>query len=262
MVFIGVEGHIPTLVSRIIAFIIIIIMLRNQNLTIHMSKKFSAKLELSMVKRILSIGIPNGVENSLFQLGKILLLSFISGLGTVSVAANAVGNKVSLFQIMPGVAIGYAVVTVVSHCVGAERYDQVKYYTRKLIKLAYKLIILMNIAILLALPIIIKAYGLSEETASITYTIIIMHGVTAMIIWPISFTLPNTLRAANDARYTMIVSVATMWIIRIGFGILIGSVFGIGVIGVWIAMLIDWFVRSAFFVYRYKSDKWMRVKII
>lgn len=259
----GVEGvAIPTLVSRIVAAIILIVLLRNQNMSIHMNKKYSPQFEWSMVKRILSIGIPNGIENSLFQLGKILLLSFISGLGTASVAANAVGNTVCIFQIMPGMAIGYAVVTVVSHCVGADKYDQVKYYTRKLIILTYKLIILLNIAILVALPLIIKAYGLSEETASIAYKVIIMHGVTAMIIWPISFTLPNTLRAANDARFTMIVSVVSMWIIRIGFGILMGSVFKMGVIGVWIAMFIDWFVRAALFAYRYKNEKWMNVKII
>lgn len=259
----GVEGvAIPTLVSRAVAAVIVTILLTNQRLEIHLDKKFCPKLEWSMVKRILSIGIPNGIENSLFQLGKIILLSFISGLGTISVAANAVGNSVCVFQVMPGMAIGFAVVTVISRCVGAERYDQVQYYTKRLLILTYKMMLVLNIAIFLALPLVLKAYGLSPETASIAYKILIMHGSFAILIWPISFTLPNTLRAANDARFTMTVSVLSMWTLRIGFGILMGSVFGMGVIGVWIAMIIDWFIRAAFFVYRYKKGKWMNVKII
>ena len=227
-----------------------------------MSEKLNPKLEGEMVKRILCIGIPNGVENSLFQLGKIILLSFVSGLGTVSVAANAVGNTVCTFQCMPGMAIGYAVVTVVSHCVGAERYDQAKYYTKKLLKITYILMIIVNVVILALLPEVVKLYNLSPETGALAEKILTLHGSFAMVIWPLSFTLPNTLRAANDAKYTMIVSVISMWTIRIGLGMLMGAYFNLGVIGVWIAMIIDWFVRIIFFVTRYRNGKWMNLKLI
>ena len=134
----GVEGvAIPTLISRMVAAFVIIILLKNPNLTIHLGKKLKLRPDKQMIGRILKIGIPNGIENSLFQLGKIMLMSFISGLGTMAVAANAVGNVVSMFQLMPGLAIGIAVVTVVSRCVGAGNYDQARYYTMKLIKLTY-----------------------------------------------------------------------------------------------------------------------------
>lgn len=259
----GVEGvAIPTLVSRIVAAVVIVRLLKNQSLTIHMSEKLNPKLEGEMVKRILCIGIPNGVENSLFQLGKIILLSFVSGLGTVSVAANAVGNTVCTFQCMPGMAIGYAVVTVVSHCVGADRYDQAKYYTKKLLKITYILMIIVNVVILALLPEVVKLYNLSPETGALAEKILTLHGSFAMVIWPLSFTLPNTLRAANDAKYTMIVSVISMWTIRIGLGMLMGAYFNLGVIGVWIAMIIDWFVRIIFFVTRYRNGKWMNLKLI
>ena len=259
----GVEGvAIPTLVSRMVAAFIIIKLLKNQTLTIHLSKKYNPKLNKEMIKRILKIGIPNGVENSLFQLGKIMLMSFISGLGTMAVAANAVGNAVCTFQVMPGLAMGFAVVTVISRCVGAGEYDQVKYYTKKLIIMTYIMHIIINVAIFAALPLIIKAYGLSVETGILAEKILILHASFAVIIWPIAFTLPNTLRAANDAKFTMIVSVASMWIFRIVFGIVLGSTFGMGVMGVWIAMIIDWFVRAIFFSVRYKSGKWTRVKLI
>ena len=245
-----------------VAAFIIIKLLKNQTLTIHLSKKYNPKLNKEMIKRILKIGIPNGIENSLFQLGKIMLMSFISGLGTMAVAANAVGNAVCTFQVMPGLAMGFAVVTVISRCVGAGEYDQVKYYTKKLIIMTYIMHIIINVAIFAALPLIIKAYGLSVETGILAEKILILHASFAVIIWPIAFTLPNTLRAANDAKFTMIVSVASMWIFRIVFGIVLGSTFGMGVMGVWIAMIIDWFVRAIFFSVRYKSGKWTRVKLI
>lgn len=259
----GVEGvAIPTLVSRIVAAVVIIVLLKNPKLTVHLGKKIRLKPDKLMVERILMIGIPNGIENSLFQLGKIMLMSFISGLGTMAVAANAVGNVVSMFQLMPGLAIGVAVVTVVSRCVGAGNYDQARYYTKKLIKLTYIMHLILNIAIILALPLIIKAYNLSSGTGMLAEELLTMHGFFAVVIWPIAFTLPNTLRASNDAKFTMIISVVSMWIFRIGFGILMGSYFEMGVMGVWIAMIIDWFVRAALFVYRYRSGKWTTIKII
>ncbi len=259
----GVEGvAIPTLVSRMVAAFVIIILLRKQTLTIHLSKKYNPKMNKDMIKRILRIGIPNGIENSLFQLGKIMLMSFISGLGTMAVAANAVGNVVCTFQVMPGLAMGYAVVTVISRCVGAGEYNQAKYYTKKMIIMTYIMHLVINAAIFAALPLIIKAYGLSTETGILAERILTMHAIFAVIIWPIAFTLPNTLRAANDARFTMIVSVASMWTFRIGFGILLGGAFNMGVMGVWIAMIIDWFVRAVFFTIRYKGGRWTNVKLI
>lgn len=259
----GVEGvAIPTLISRMVAAFVIIILLKNPNLTIHLGKKLKLRPDKQMIGRILKIGIPNGIENSLFQLGKIMLMSFISGLGTVAVAANAVGNVVSMFQLMPGLAIGIAVVTVVSRCVGAGNYDQARYYTMKLIKLTYIMHLILNAAIFLALPLIIKAYNLSSGTGLLAEELLTMHGFFAVTVWPIAFTLPNTLRASNDAKFTMIISVVSMWIFRIGFGILMGSVFGMGVMGVWIAMIIDWFVRAVLFVFRYRSGKWTSIKII
>ncbi len=259
----GVAGvAIPTLVSRIVAAVVITILLRKQSLTVHLSKRFNPRLEKNMIERILKIGIPNGVENSLFQLGKIMLMSFISGLGTAAVAANAVGNVVSTFQIMPGIAMGHTVVTVVSRCVGANSYNQARYYTKKLIGITYIMHIILNIAVFFALPLIMKAYGLSEETSKMAEEILILYGFFAATLWPIAFVLPNTLRAANDARFTMYVSVASMWIFRIGFGLLLGKSFGMGVFGVWVAMIIDWVVRAIFFVARYINGKWTTIKII
>lgn len=253
----GVEGvAIPTLVSRAVAAVIIVVLLRNEELIVHIRKKFKYKYHKNLVKDILRVGIPNGVENSMFQLGKILLLSVIAGFGTASITANAVANSVSSFQILPGMAVGLGLITVVSQCVGAGDYEQVRYYTKKLLKYAYVFMIISNVAVIIATPKILSIYNLSKETASMASKAFIFHGVCSCFLWPLSFTLPNTLRASSDARFTMNVGVSSMWIVRIGFGIFISKYMNIGMFGVWIAMIIDWVVRSTFFTLRYKSHKW------
>jgi len=253
----GVEGvAIPTLVSRAVAAVIIVVLLRNQNLLIHISRPFRYKYDKAMVHNILHIGIPNGVENSMFQLGKILLLSIVSGFGTASITANAVANSISSFAILSGASIGLGLITVVSQCVGAGDYEQVRYYTKKLLIFTYIALIFFNVAIIFATPYIIEIYHLSPETAAMAKQVIIFHSINACITWPLSFTLPNTLRASNDVRYTMVIGVASMWIFRIGFGILLAKFMNFGMFGIWVAMIIDWIIRSIFFTARYKGHKW------
>lgn len=257
-----VEGvAIPTLVSRIVAAVVMIWLLRKQSLRIHLSKPFYFRLDWIMVRRILQIGIPNGVENSMFQLGKIVLLSLISSFGTVAITANAVSNSVAAFAILPGQSIGMALVTVVSQCVGAGDYKQVRYYTKKLLICTFAAMAVTNIVILAGIPVINWAYQLSAETAKVTTHILVLHSICAVFIWPLSFTLPNTLRASSDARYTMLVSLLSMWFCRIVLGFLFGKYMGLGVFGTWIAMIFDWCVRSVFFIIHYFRGKWEQREI-
>ena len=249
----GVVGAaIPTVFSRYLAAVIAFYLIKNQDLQIHISEKMCFKFDGSMIKRILYIGIPNGLENSMFQLGKIVVLNLVASFGTAAIAANAVSNCLALFQIVPGMAIGQADLA----CVGADDEYQTKYYTKKMLKLSYIGIIITNIFIFLALNLILDVYNLSEGTAQMTKQIIIYHGVMAMLIWPLSFMIANTLRASNDVKFCMIVCIFSMWIFRIGFSYIIGKYMGLGVFGVWVAMTTDWVVRSIFFVWRYLSGKW------
>lgn len=255
----GVEGvAIPTLVSRIVAAVVMTVLLFNQDLTLHLSKTMQIRFDWNMIRRILRIGIPNGVENSMFQLGKLVLLSLISTFGTVAITANAVSNTVAAFAILPGQAIGMGLVTVVSQCVGAGDYEQVQFYTKKLMKYAIGAMAVTNLLVIAAIPLITRAYQLSPETTVITRQILILHSICAIVIWTFSFTLPNALRAANDVTFTMIVSLLSMWFCRIVMGIVFGSYLGLGVIGVWIAMILDWCVRSIFFLIRYHKGKWKK----
>lgn len=259
----GTEGvAIPTLISRMAAAIIIITLLCNQEKMIHIKRTLHYRVDWPMVKRIMSIGIPNGLENSMFQLGKILVLSLVSTFGTYAIAANAVSNAIALFQILPGMAMSLAVTTVISRCVGAGDYRQVKYYHKKLLAITYVSMAVMVLGTLLLLPNILKLYGLSALTARTARQIIWFHGVCAIFIWPIAFTLPGTFRASGDAKACMYISVISMWIFRIAFSFVLGKYMGMGVFGVWVAMIIDWVFRAACFVIRYFRGSWMKSAIV
>lgn len=259
----GTEGvAIPTLVSRIAAAVIIIALLCNQEKEVHIKKSFHYRADWPMVKRIMSIGIPNGLENSMFQLGKIMVLSLISTFGTYAIAANAVSNAIALFQVLPGMAISLAVTTVISRCVGAGDYGQVKYYNKKFLGITYAGMALVIAGTLLLLPAILRVYGLSEITAQTTRHIIWFHGACAVLIWPLSFTLPGTFRAAGDAQACMYISGLSMWVFRIAFSFILGRYMGMGVFGVWVAMIIDWVFRAICFIIRYFRGSWMKKAIV
>lgn len=259
----GTEGvAIPTLVSRVTAAILILIFLVQEKRTIHIEKKLRYRPDWMMMKRILGIGVPNGLENSMFQLGKIIVLSLVSTFGTYAIAANAVCNAVANFQILPGMAINLGITAVIARCVGAGDYEQAQYYTRKMIGIVYVSMWAVNVIIFALVPVILWAYNLSDLTAETSRTIMHFYGVSCCIVWPIAFSLPATLRAAGDAKVTMIIALATMWIFRIVFSYILGGYFGMGVLGVWIAMVIDWVVRAACMALRYKTGKWKQIHSI
>lgn len=260
---IGTAGvAIPTLISRMVAAIVITVLLCNQTRILHIERTLKIRFDGRMIRKILAIGVPNGLENSMFQLGKILVLSLVSTFGTYAIAANAVSNAIALFQILPGMAISLAITTVISQCVGANDYEQVHYYLKKLLAIIYVAMVGTVALIFLALPLILKAYNLSDQTAAAATNIIHFHGISAMIIWPLSFALPAAYRAAGDAKACMYTSIVSMWIFRIGFSYLVGKYMGLGVFGVWVAMVIYWVVRAICFVIRYFNGKWKHGAIV
>lgn len=253
----GVAGAaIPTLVSRIVAAVVILKILADQTKTVHLTLPFRLRFDFPLLKKVLGIGVPNGLENSMFQLGKIMVLSIVSGFGTASIAANAASNNIAMFETLPGMAMGFAMLTVVSRCTGAGDYTQARYYIKKLLAVTYVLIFAITVVTTIALPFLVNLYHLSAEATGYTTKIIWAHGIGVCTIWPLAFTIPNALRASSDVKYTMILSIVSMWIFRIGFSYLLGIWLGLGVFGVWIAMEIDWVFRGFCFTKRYLSGKW------
>lgn len=254
----GVEGvAIPTLVSRIIAATVMLIIIHDQKNPIHINAKFRLGFQPKIIKEILCIGIPTGLDSSLFQIGKILVASLVSTFGTNAIAANAVGNTIASFEVIPGSAIGLAMITVVGQTLGAKQYDEARRYIKKLMKISYCSLAILNITILLSLNLILGFYRLTPEAFTMARQIIIVHGVFCIFLWTPSFSLPNALRAGGDAKFIMLISIFSMWTFRIGFSYLLSLYFHLGLLGVWVAMLVDWLFRSIVFRLRFRTDKWI-----
>ena len=258
----GVEGvAYPTLISRAVAAVVMIILIRDEKNPLHIDRRLHLGFDPEMIKRILHIGVPNGLETSIFQIGKVMVQGLTASFGTMATAANAVASTVSGVAVIPGNAIGLAMITVVGQCVGANDSRQAKEYAKKLMKLTYLATAGINILLMLLLPVIIGLYHLQPETAQLARQIIIYYSICCMAIWPASFTLPNALRAASDVRFTMMISILSMWTFRIGFSYVLGIFFEMGVFGVWVAMTIDWLFRAICFTVRFAKGKWQHVFI-
>jgi len=254
----GVAGvAIPSLVSRGVAGVVLFTLLHNPDNLVFLTRgKF--KVDGTIVKRILFIGIPSGIENGIFQLGRVLVVSIIAAFGTSQIAANGVANSLDSMGCIVGQAMSLAMITVIGRCVGAGEEGQVRYYTKKLLGETYFYTAVINSIILLLLPWILQIYGLGEETTRLSYILVMIHDGMAIFLWPASFVLPNMLRACNDVKYTMVVSIFSMITFRIGFSYVFGVHMGWMAVGVWAAMVIDWVFRVLCFVGRYLAGTWRK----
>lgn len=254
----GVAGvAIPSLVSRGVAGVVLFTLLHNPDNLVFLTRgKF--KVDATIVKRILFIGIPSGIENGIFQLGRVLVVSIIAAFGTSQIAANGVANSLDSMGCIVGQAMSLAMITVIGRCVGAGEEGQVRYYTKKLLGETYFYTAVINSIILLLLPWILQIYGLGEETTRLSYILVMIHDGMAIFLWPASFVLPNMLRACNDVKYTMVVSIFSMITFRIGFSYVFGVHMGWMAVGVWAAMVIDWVFRVLCFVGRYLAGTWRK----
>lgn len=252
----GVEGvAIPTLLSRAAGAVCMLLLLRNTHLQVHLLRG-GWKPDFPMMRHILGIGVPNGLENSLFQLGRVLVVQVIARFGTIQIAANAVANSLDTIGCLAGQTMNLAIISVVGQCVGAQDFKQARYYTRKLIRWTYLATACINAPMLLGLRWILPCFDASAEALELASKLVLIHNGCAMLMWPLAFTLPNALRAASDVRYTMVVALASMALFRIAFSYVLGVGLGWGAVGVWVAMVIDWACRIVFFVGRYRGGKW------
>lgn len=253
----GVLGvSISTAVARTVAAVLMLLLIREQGNVIYLRKIFPVRFERTMVRSILSIGVPNGLENGMFNFGKLLVQTLVAWLGTSAIAANAIIGSIFNITVVPGMGMSLAILTVVGQCIGAGDYEQAVRYAKKLMVITYLLMIAVNLPLLLFSKPVLEWFSLSQDATTIAAKVLPSLAISCCIIWPLSFAFPNVLRAAGDARYTMIVSASTMWIVRFGLSYLLIKQFHVGLEGVWYCMMIDWFVRSAFFFFRYRSGKW------
>ncbi len=259
----GVVGAgLATLLSRIIGSIIILFLIANRDNTICIRNYRHLSVQWNMVKRILTVGIPNGIEGSVFQIGKLLVQGFIAAFGTPSIAANAIAGAVSSFANIPGGAIGLASITIVGQAVGAKKPEQAIYYAKKLLLLAYISMFIVALPLFLFASSLVLIFNLSAEASLLGANVIRTAMVFGALFWPTAFALPNFLRAAGDAKYTMLISMLSMWIFRVGASYILAVVYNMGIYGVWLGMYLDWIVRSACFVFRFARGKWKTKRVI
>lgn len=254
----GVAGvAIPTLISRVVMALILFVLLHNPNRELYFSRDRFC-INKGIIQKILYIGIPGGIEGGIFQLGRVVVVSIISGFGTVQIAANGVANSLDAMGCIIGQAMNLAMVTVIGHCVGAGDEKQIRFYTKKLMVITYVSTFVLNSLILVFLNPILSLYGLSAETTALAYTLVMIHNGLAIFLWPASFVLANMLRACNDVRYPMLMSIFSMCAFRIGFSYVFGVFMGMGALGVWYAMVLDWIFRSICFIGRYLRGSWRK----
>ena len=263
----GVAGAaVSTLLSRMVSAMVILRLIYNQNLAIHLEPVYDRRtyfrLDFEMVRRIFRIGVPNGLENSLFQVGKVLIMGIITTFSTPLRAANGIVGSISSIVNIPGSAIGLASIAVIGQLIGAGEKEEARRYGKKLLGLMYVAVFPLNLALLFVAEPVVRLFKLSEAGIPAAVQIARLYAFLSIFTWAPSFGLPNILRAAGDARYTMVVSVVSMLTLRLGASYLLVYGMGLSLLGVWIAMHMDWVARGVCFVARFMGRKWLEKKVI
>ncbi len=255
---------IGTLASRVAAAVIIMALLNRPYNTVRVTGILRVRLRWDMIRRLLFIGVPNGMENGMFQVDKLLVLNLITSFGTASVAANAIANSISGVLIVPGQALGLSLITVVGRCMGARDPAQAVGYTKKLVGICGLLIGALGVVSFFAAVPLTGIFNLSPQAADMAARVLRLSAFFYILFWPLAFTPPNALRAAGDAIFTMIISLCSMFACRVVLSYAISAPWGLGLglAGVWLAMCADWIVRAAFFLVRFWRGRWKSIQVI
>ena len=261
----GVAGAaLSTLISRIFCAVVVIIQLRKERegQEIVVRDYFEIRPDWSMIRRILGLGIPSGIENSMFQLGKLAIQSTVSTLGTAAIAAQAMTNILENLNGIAAIGVGVGLMTIVGQCLGAGRQDEAVYYIKKLCVIAEVIIIISCLGVFaLTKPITILG-GMEKESADMCFHMVMWITIVKPLVWIMAFIPGYGLRAAGDVKFSMIVSCCTMWACRFCLCVFLIRVMGFGPMGVWIGMFADWTLRGIIFTWRFHSRKWLQHKVI
>ena len=259
----GVEGAaLSTLVSRIFCAVVVLLQLRRDRQPIVVRDYYKIRPDWRMIRRILGLGIPSGVENSMFQLGKLAIQSTVSTLGTVAIAAQAMTNILENLNGIAAIGVGVGLMTIVGQCLGAGRKEEAIYYIRKLCLIAEVILICSCLLVFLLVRPITILGGMETESAKMCIHMISWITVVKPLVWTMAFIPGYGLRAAGDVKFSMITSCVTMWSCRFCLCVLLIRVFGFGPMGVWIGMFADWTLRGIIFSLRFHSRKWLEHQVI
>ncbi|MGY3780078.1 MATE family efflux transporter [Streptococcus gallolyticus] len=236
----GVEGvAVPILLSRVGAMVLVLWFAHHLTSELTLGNFLREKVDWQMIKKVLGIGLPFGFENGMFFLGRLIVLSIVSLFGTAAIAANSVGGTIIMFQALPGISIVLGLAVIISKCVGAGDYEQAEYYKRKVSRIIH----LANGAISLLI-------------------IVLAHGILVSIFWNSGYVLPVVFRSAGDAKFPMVVSTLSMLLARVVFAYIFSVTLGMGMLGTWAAMFLDWFIKGIIYEIRYRKGTWKNYKLV
>lgn len=259
----GVFGAaVATLVSRMFCMIVIFIALARPRQAIVVDHYLSIRPQPELIKKVLSIGIPSGIENGMFQFGKLSIQSTISVLPTTALAAQAMTNVLENVNGVVGISIGIGLMTVVGQCIGAGKREQAKYYVVKITGIAWIGIIVSCLLVMAIVSPVTRIAGMEPESAALCIHMVAAITVVKPIAWTLSFVPAYGMRAAGDVKFSMITSMITMWTVRVALCICLVKVFGFGTMAVWYGMFADWTVRSIVFSCRFLSGRWLKTSLV
>ncbi len=253
---------LATIISRMIGAGMVVMFLRDLHIPIHFSRPFKIKFDLDIDHRILTVALPSGLENIFFLTSKLFIGIIIAGYSATMIAVNAAANTISTYISIPANAINLATITIISQCVGAGRRDEARSSARHLLLLTTGSLIAMGILMIIFIDPIVGMLRLSPEASAITREMIIVYCCVSFVAWAPAFGLPNSLRAAGDNRFVMYAASLTVVLLRVAFSYILGTVMGMQVRGIWYAMYLDWIGRSAFFIWRYRSGRWLKHHLV
>ena len=259
----GVAGTaISTLISRIFSMAVVMIKLRNPSFDVSLRHYFSIRPDWSKIKKILYIGVPSGIENSMFQFGKLAIQSTVSLMGTAAIAAQGMTNIIENLNGILAIGIGIGLMTVVGETLGAGHKEEAVYYIKKLCIIAEVTLVLSCIFMYaITRPITIFG-GMEPESAKLCIFMVTCITIVKPLIWDMAFIPAYGLRAAGDVKFSMTVSVLTMWFCRVTLATVLARVFHMGPMAVWIGMFTDWGIRNIIFTIRFHNRKWLQHKVI
>lgn len=258
----GVEGAaLATLLSRVFCTVVIFYCLRKPGQTIVVRDYLKIRPDISLIMAIMAIGVPAGIENGMFQFGKLAVQSTVSTMGTIAMSAQAMTNIFENVNGIFGNSVGLGLMTVVGQCIGADRKEEAKYYIVKLMGIAGIGTFVSCLLVLAITKPVTWLAGMEAEAAQMCFALVAAMTVVKPFIWVGAFGLPYGLRAAGDVKFSMIVSVSIMWGCRVALGIFLVRAFQFGLMGVWIGMFADWIVRAIIFTTRFVNGKWLHYKM-
>ncbi len=254
----GVMGAaLATLLARIFSTVVIYYCLRKPGQTIIVRDYFKIRPDMKLILAIMAIGVPAGIENGMFQFGKLAVQSTVSTMGTVAISAQAMTDILELVNGIFSNSVGIGLMTVAGQCIGARRKEEAKYYVVKLMGIAWIGVLVSCYLVLAVTKPVTWISGMEPDAARMCFEMVAAMTVVKPLVWVGAFGLPYGFRAAGDAKFSMVVSVSSMWCCRVGLCIFLVRVLHFGLLGVWIGIFVDWIVRAFIFSMRFMSGKWL-----